>query len=142
MEIKVAETKADFAACAYIRTIVFCSVQGNSFSQQFNGEDDATHIIAYDEDDPIGTIRFRIDNYKAEKGYIERLAIVDGKRRDKVGTALAVQAMEILKRKGVKIFEISAQEATQKGALKLGFKPIGDEYEDGGMPHRKMILEV
>ena len=47
-------------------------------------------------------------------------------------------AMEIAKARGERRFNLTSQ--SDKVALyeKLGFVAFGDEFEEGGLPHRKM----
>jgi predicted GNAT family N-acyltransferase len=68
------------------------------------------------------------------------MAVLDGYRRNGVGSKLLKALLELGRSQGIAEFEIHAQVAAMTFYERLGFMPLGDIYEEAGIPHRNMIL--
>ncbi|MGQ4645866.1 GNAT family N-acetyltransferase [Lyngbya aestuarii] len=120
-----------------VRIQVFQVEQGVAPSLEFDGEDQAAkHILAYLDNQPIGTVRIRyLDNQTAK---IERLAVLSHARGQGIGKQLMEKAVEIAANQGIKEVVIHAQEYVQSLYQKLGFTLEGERFDEAGIPHVKM----
>lgn len=124
-------------AIKVVRIQVFQVEQGVAPSLEFDGQDQAAkHILAYLDNQPIGTVRIRyLDNQTAK---IERLAVLSHARGQGIGKQLMEKAVEIAANQGIKEVVIHAQEYVQGLYQKLGFTLEGERFDEAGIPHVKM----
>lgn len=83
-------------------------------------------VIAYYEDEPIGTISYKIDSKQLDKGYIKRLAVLPEFRGNKYGELLMDYAETWLKKNQISRIELSivAQfDRLQRYYERLGYIP-------------------
>ncbi|VXD12089.1 conserved hypothetical protein [Planktothrix serta PCC 8927] len=121
-----------------IRYQVFELEQGVNPELEFDGQDEfAQHLLAYLDDQPIGTLRIRyLDEGNAK---IERLAVLISARGIGIGQQLMECALEAIAQTTIKTVIVNAQIYIENLYLKLGFKPVGEAFEEAGIPHIKMI---
>ena len=95
----------------------------------------ATHLVAIDDGDVVGTLRIV---FLPEHAKFGRVAVLPQARGKGIATTMMRAAMNIARDRGENRFYLTAQ--TDKIGLyeKLGFVAYGDEFEEGGMPHRAM----
>ena len=87
LRIKTVEYRNEIAAIKHIRTKVFQSEQGVSAELEFDGlDDEAVHLLAYLDDQAVGTARIR--NIDAVTAKIERLAVLPEARKQGIGKKL------------------------------------------------------
>ena len=130
----------NYEAALTIRWEVFQKEQGIDEKIDFDGEDEnALHFIAYNEDnDPVGTARVRFfDTGKTAK--IERLAVLKEHRGSGAGATIMNAIDEYLEERKVTKAYMHAQKSAEKFHEKLGFKPEGEEFNEAGIPHVKMV---
>ncbi len=120
-----------------IRHQVFEVEQGVDPALEFDGKDEAAHhLLAYLNDQPVGTLRIRyLDQYTAK---IERLAVLASARGLGIGLQLMENALEFLSLTSIQKVTVNAQEYVKKLYLKLGFEIIGEPFDEAGIPHLKM----
>jgi predicted GNAT family N-acyltransferase len=96
---------------------------------------EAVHLVAIDEGNVVGTLRIVLLPEHAKFG---RVAVLRAARGKGIATRLMRVAMEIARERGETRFYLTSQ--SDKVALyeKLGFVAFGDEFEEGGLPHRAM----
>ncbi|MEO1450241.1 MAG: GNAT family N-acetyltransferase [Bacteroidota bacterium] len=122
-----------------IRTTVF--VDGESVDQddEYDGFDHlATHYLAYYEDTPVGAARWRkvpLNN----KTRLERFAVLEAYRGKGVGRALLERVMDDVP-KDREIF-VHAQLHNLGFYGKFGFESEGEDFEEAGIMHRKMVYQ-
>lgn len=141
MTVEVLEQGADLTPCRDVRRRVFVEEQAVPEDLEWDGKDkDAQHLLIRDGDRPVGTLRLRrIDG----AGKIERVAVDADHRGRGLGTALMQRALEILRADpGVTKAKLGAQVQVIAFYEKLGFTVYGPVYDDAGIPHRDMVLEV
>ena len=121
-----------------IRIQVFQVEQGVDPALEFDGLDETSvHILAYLENQPVGTLRIRyLDNQFAK---IERLAVLSTARGQGIGRKLTEKAIEVIEQKEISKVMIHAQEYVKGLYEKLGFEQVGGIFEEAGIPHVKMI---
>lgn len=130
------EAIADIQA---IRRQVFQQEQGVSAELEFDGLDDAaTHLLACDRTQAVGTARLRpLDNRKAK---VERVAVLASHRGRGIGRQLMVAAIAQVRSQGMTTIKINAQLQVKAFYERLGFVAQGAVFEEAGIPHVAMTL--
>jgi predicted GNAT family N-acyltransferase len=162
LQIKVVDYKNEFTSIEKIRSLVFQQEQQVAPELEFDGKDDrAEHLLAYLDDEAVGTLRIRTLDDKTVNvlseatsqscvNYfkIERLAVLPTARGQGIGRKLMEYALQLissqsdctsLSAKGDRKIIIHAQEYIKELYLKLGFEQVGNPFEEAGIPHIKMI---
>lgn len=139
--IKKVEYTAEIKAIKDIRAQVFRTEQGVSEELEFDGLDETSnHLLAYLDNQPVGTARIRkIDDRTAK---IERLAVLNTARRKGIGKQLMAKAIEIIASQNYQAIVIHAQEHVKSLYQQLGFKQIGNTFEEANILHVKMIKQI
>jgi ribosomal protein S18 acetylase RimI-like enzyme len=122
-----------------IRRRVFQEEQGVPPELEFDGYDDAAHhLLAYLNNDPVGTLRIRyLPPFTAK---IERLAVLAIARDQGIGKQLMQMAMDHIKaQQQWEWIQLNAQIQVQTFYEKLGFQAIGEEFQEAGIPHIQMV---
>jgi len=141
MEIKVANTPEDIAACMELRKDVFVTEQGFDAEGEFDAIDETcTHIILRDEQTCVGTARtFRVES----TGKIGRICVAKSHRGRKLGQTLVQFALdEFDKDPTVTKAYLSAQTYALTFYESLGFEAQGEEYPDEHVPHIDMFKSL
>ena len=122
-----------------IRSLVFQQEQGVDPALEFDGYDETCdHLLAYWENLAVGTIRLRYLDQMTVK--IERVAVLPQARRQGIGTSLIEKALAIIDEKQTyQTIMIHAQVYLQSLYETLGFKAVGDRFQEAGIWHIKMI---
>jgi predicted GNAT family N-acyltransferase len=125
-----------------IRRRVFVEEQGVSEVQEFDGlENKARHLLASIDGGVAGTLRIRLLE-GGQVAKIERVAVLAAQRRHRVGHALMVAALDLVRAEGAREARVHAQTAVQEFYAGLGFVAIGDEFEEDGIAHIAMRLPL
>jgi predicted GNAT family N-acyltransferase len=125
-----------------IRRRVFVEEQGLSEVQEFDGLDNqARHLLASIDGGAAGTLRVRLLE-SGQIGKIERVAVLAAQRRHRVGRALMVAALDLVRAEGAREARVHAQTAVQKFYAGLGFVAIGAEFEEDGIAHVAMRMPL
>jgi predicted GNAT family N-acyltransferase len=136
IEIKQITNSADLEQAFAIRRQVFCIEQNVSEEIEMDEfDEDATHILAYINDKPVGTARWRFTENGAK---MERFAVLIEYRGKGVGEALVNYTLGKLKDN--EFIYLNAQESVIKFYEKYGFEAIGNRFYEADIPHKKMIL--
>lgn len=117
-----------------IRQSVFVGEQGISTDEEFDGLDDqVTHYVGYVEGQPVVTARVQSANQTV---HIQRVATLKHFRHH--GYAAALLNQVITDQKPGMCLELNAQ-ATAIGLYEqLGFKQVGEPFEEVGIQHVAM----
>jgi predicted GNAT family N-acyltransferase len=135
-------TEADIAAdgriIRSIREAVFVTEQGVPAALEWDGRDGgAIHLLAYDSGGrAVGTARLLPD------GRLGRMAVLGPWRGRGAGSALLARAVEIARREGMARIHLSAQSRAEAFYVRHGFVAEGEEFEEAGIPHRRMVLAL
>ena len=140
MTARITETR-DIATCHAIRRAVFIVEQGISELDDLDGlDDDAIHLLAEVDDEPVGTARLLVNGHK---GKIGRVSVLPDYRGRGIGTALIIKSLDVLgSQPGVTQARLGAQETAISFYLKLGFVAEGEMFMDAGVPHREMVRSL
>lgn len=138
MEIKIYKGLPDDAM--QVRQTVFVKEQG--FCDEFDETDKiATHLVAYDNETPVGTCRF-FTGEKDGEFLLGRLAVIKEYRKNHLGAAIMNKAQEFIKNDGGKLIRLHAQEQAMNFYKKLGYTVCSDmEYEEH-CPHYWMQKKI
>ena len=139
--IKTVPYAEEIQAIQCIRKQVFQKEQGVDRELEFDGLDNtATHLLAYLENEPVGTTRIRKIDAKTVK--IERLAVLTTARRKGIGKKLMEKAIEIIASQDYREIVVHAQEYIKSLYQQLGFQQIGNSFEEANILHVKMIKKI
>jgi ElaA protein len=135
------EVTRDITACRALRREVFIDEQGVSEADEVDELDDsAIHLLAFDGDTPVGTARLLV---KGTTGKIGRVCVRASLRGTGLGAALIRAALDALRQQpGVTVAALGSQSHATGFYEKLGFRVVGDEFIDAGIPHREMVLDL
>ncbi|MBL4915793.1 GNAT family N-acetyltransferase [Szabonella alba] len=131
----------DIAACRALRRIVFIEEQGVSEADEIDDlDDEAIHLLALQDGRPVGSARLLI---RGETGKIGRVCVLRAARGTGLGAALIRAAIaEFRALPGIKRAKLGAQTHALGFYEGLGFAAEGPVYDDAGIPHRDMVLQL
>ena len=125
-----------------IRRRVFHEEQNIDEELEFDGLDETSeHLLAYLNQEPIGTLRIREVNPKLVK--IERLAVLSTARNQGIGRKLMEYAIALITEKNqYEQIVIHAQYHLKIFYQSFGFQPIGETFEEAEILHIKMTKSL
>jgi len=127
--------KADLEKAFVIRRKVFVEEQGCTPELEQANEDESVHFLAVADDQPCGTCRWR----KMEQGYkLERFAVLPAFRGKGVGRAMVTAVLADLPPEADYIY-LNAQLDAMVLYAGFGFVPEGEQFEEAGIQHFKMV---
>ncbi len=138
--IAIAPT-SDIATCRLLRRKVFIEEQGVSEADEVDDQDGvAIHLLATDGATPVGSARLlRL----GETGKIGRVCVLASHRGQGIGAALIRAAVaEFRNLAGVTKVKLGAQTHAIGFYEGLGFTAFGPDYDDAGIAHRDMALDL
>ena len=141
-EIIKADTRRRHAQCVQIRTRVFVFGQNVPAEREIDEyEDTCKHYLALVSGVPVGTVRWR--PYAPDTAKIERLAVLEETRGTGIGSRLMAHVVaEIAEHTEFTYVRLASQDPVIPFYNAMGFGVIGDAFEDGGLPHHNMILDL
>ncbi len=133
--VRLASWRDDSAALKLVREAVFILEQGISVELEWDGLDaECIHVLAADAMlSPIGTARLLLD------GTIGRMAVLEDWRRQGVGSALIEQLLKEAMARQIRQVTLNAQLYVTSLYRKFGFKIVGEEFVEAGIPHVRMV---
>jgi predicted GNAT family N-acyltransferase len=138
LHVLKAITKEDLEKVFSIRKIVFVDEQGCPPEIEWGNEEESTHFLAIFNHYPCGACRWR----RTEHGFkLERFAVLKEFRGKGVGRALIATALDDLPTDATHIYLNSQLDAMSLYG-KFGFKAEGEQFEEAGIQHFKMVKEI
>jgi len=136
--IEPADWVTDRAAIESVRRSVFIEEQRVPESEEWDEADPlCRHVLAFSENrDAVGTGRLDAD------GKIGRVAVLKQYRGAGVGSLLMHYLVTLAGESGVREVYLNAQTAALKFYEGLGFRAEGPEFDEAGIPHRRMRLWI
>ncbi|EDM35258.1 hypothetical protein PBAL39_13537 [Pedobacter sp. BAL39] len=135
--IKVADQEELERAFA-IRKIVFVEEQNCPPELEWENEEVSTHFLATLDNQPCGACRWR----KTDAGYkLERFAVLKEFRGRRIGQALVAAALADLPSDAEYIY-LNAQLDAMPLYAKFGFQSEGEQFEEAGIQHFKMVKKA
>ncbi|WP_410218727.1 GNAT family N-acetyltransferase [Paracoccus sp. (in: a-proteobacteria)] len=137
----IIQETTDLAACHALRRAVFIEEQGVSEAEEMDDLDNqAIHLLARDDDRPLATARILI---KDRTGKIGRVCVLPQARGTGLGARLMQAALDVLRRRDdIDQARLGSQTHAIGFYEKLGFVAEGPVYDDAGIPHRDMVLNL
>lgn len=123
-----------------LRSEVFV-VEQDCVYQDIDGKDEkALHILGIKNDTIVAYTRcFKPGDYFKEAS-IGRVVVKKSQRKLKYGNDIMSASIEAIEHHyNTAIIKLSAQCYLDKFYINMGFKPIGEEYLEDGIPHIAMI---
>jgi predicted GNAT family N-acyltransferase len=133
--LRLAYSDPKFADCFAIRREVFVAEQNVPLEEE-QDEHDATalHLLALLDGKPAATARVLLKEGNTAK--ITRVAVVKQARGTGLGAALMREAEAA---SGAEHFILDAQSHALSFYTRLGYRAVGDEFLEAGIPHRHMV---
>lgn len=123
-----------------LRVEVFC-VEQNCVYQDIDGKDrKAIHVIGTKNNEVVAYTRVFKPGYYFEEASIGRVVVKNSERSNNYGYKIMEASIQAVKYyfKESRI-KVSAQSYLLKFYNNLGFKKIGEEYLEDGIPHLAMV---
>ncbi len=121
----------------YIREQVFIQEQGITPEDEWDDLDAVVlHFIVSDKEQPIATARL------LPQHSVGRVAVLMPYRKQGIGKILMQHIIEYARNHKMPYLKLSAQTYVTAFYEALGFKVQGEVYEDCGIPHIDMVLEL
>ncbi|HEY1461397.1 MAG TPA: GNAT family N-acetyltransferase [Casimicrobiaceae bacterium] len=136
--VRPADWQRDANALQHVRRTIFVVEQQVSESLEWDGADaECIHALAEDAGgQAIGCARLLAD------GHIGRVAVLASHRGRGVGDALMRYMIAQAASLGHRRVVVNAQTHALRFYERLGFAAVGEEYDDAGIPHRTMVLDL
>lgn len=136
MSIKKVTTEADLQVAFDFRRKVFIEEQQVPEVEEYDEFDSlqapCDHILVYYKEQPVGTGRLRVvEGY----GKLERICIVEEFRKFGLGKEIIMGLEQIARDNGLTKAKLNAQSYAEGFYEKLGYKRVGEEFMDCGIPH-------
>lgn len=135
-------TKEELYDLLRLRSEVFV-VEQDCVYQDLDGKDqNAFHILGYENRNLVAYTRiFKPGDY-FEEASIGRVVVAKNKRQHDYGIQIMKYSISVVEDYfNQSIIKISAQSYLKKFYSKFGFRPIGEEYLEDGIPHTAMIMD-
>ncbi len=125
-----------------VRAEVFQKEQGIPAADDFDGLDEsAEQFVAYDENNlSVGTARYR--KIADSVGKVERVAVLPSQRGKKTGFAIMDSIKVTAIENGIKRLELDSQLSAAGFNESLGYKKVGEPFDEVGIPHIKMAIDL
>lgn len=145
--VEPASWPRDEAAIARLRRAVFILEQGVPEALEWEDRDPSCDWFAARDGagELIGIARLvpgALAGLPAAEGVIGRMAVLPAWRRRGVGSALLGACLARAKARGLVRLTLHAQTHALALYAREGFRPGGPEFDEAGIPHRKMVLNL
>ncbi len=140
MEVRIVTNNKEQDDAYTIRKVVFVEEQNVPLEEEIDQfEDEATHVVLYDNNEPVGAGRFRVlDEY----GKVERICVLASHRKKGAGNVIMHKMEDIAKERGISKLKLNAQTQAENFYRKLGYETTSGLFMDAGIPHVTMIKEL
>ena len=130
------DEKNNLEKCFQIRKEVFVKEQKCDPRDEYENEEDSTHFLLIDDNTPVATARYR----QTKNGIkMERFAVLKEMRGKGYGLLILNHMINDLSNNKL-IKYLHAQVQVVGFYEKVGFKKIGEQFDEVGIMHYKMIL--
>lgn len=136
----VVRTEAEREDAFAVRYDVFVDEQGVDEELEWDEHDEpdaeATHLVAYDDGIVVGAARFR--PYDEATAKVERVVVAENRRGEGWGERVMEVAEGEARAAGFSRVKLHAQIRVREFYESLGYRAVGEEFEDAGIPHVEM----
>jgi len=138
LQVNKVYSKEDLEKAFAIRKIVFVDEQNCPPELEWEHEEESTHFLALLNNEPCGACRWR----KTDKGYkLERFAVLKEHRGKRIGQALVAAALSDLPGDAGYIY-LNAQVQAMGTYARFGFVAEGEQFDEAGIQHMKMVKKA
>jgi len=138
IEVRRVSNKEELENVFAIRRKVFVDEQNCPPELEWEFEDESVHFLGTVNAEPAGASRWR----KTDKGYkLERFAVLKEFRGIGLGQALVAAVIKDLPQDASYVY-LHAQLAAMPLYTKFGFIKAGEQFEEAGIQHFKMVLDI
>jgi predicted GNAT family N-acyltransferase len=132
--IQITDWAHEQARLSQLRRTVFIDEQGVPEALEWDADDAGSlHFLVVDRaGQAIACARLLPD------GHIGRMAVLPAWRRRGVGRALLAAVVDAAQSRGHDTLRLSAQTHAAAFYARAGFRAVGDEYQEAGIPHVAM----
>lgn len=135
LQVNKVNSQDDLEKAFAIRKTVFVEEQNCPPELEWEHEEDSVHFLALINGEPCGACRWR----KTDKGYkLERFAVLKEHRGKRIGQALVAAALSDLPDDAGYIY-LNAQLEAMHIYSRFGFIAEGEQFEEAGIQHLKMV---
>ena len=136
--VKVADSPQSMEAIFEVRRTVFVIEQSVSEEEEYDEfESSSTHLFATCDNQVVGTCRFRNTSLGIK---LERFAVIKAYRAQSVGASLLKAALALVDHD--RMIYLHAQVQVVEFYKKYGFAQVGEQFEEAGIQHFKMIYSA
>ncbi|MEK3805597.1 MULTISPECIES: GNAT family N-acetyltransferase [unclassified Metabacillus] len=141
MNVRIVKSDEELQDAYDVRTKVFVEEQQVPEEEEIDQfEREASHVVLYDGDQPVGAGRFRILN---GVGKMERICVLPEYRSKGAGKMIMEKLEEIAAAKDMQTLKLNAQTHAEAFYERLGYRTISKEtFLDAGIPHVTMMKEI
>lgn len=138
LQVNKVHSKEDLEKVFAVRKTVFVDEQNCPPELEWEYEEESVHFLALVNGEPCGACRWR----KTEKGYkLERFAVLKEHRGKRIGQALVAAALSDLPGDAGYIY-LNAQLNAMRMYSRFGFIAEGEQFEEAGIQHLKMVKKL
>lgn len=141
-QVELASWQHDSAAIEHVRRAVFIGEQRIPEHEEWDDLDPVVpHVLAWSsaaetKRDLVGTGRLE------PTGKIGRVAVLPQYRGNGAGTAIVRRLVELARQRGFAEVYLNAQVYARGFYERLGFRAVGPEFDEVGIPHQRMRRAV
>ncbi|MGM0874664.1 MAG: GNAT family N-acetyltransferase [Bacillota bacterium] len=137
MEVKQVMTEEQLEDAYSVRRTVFVHEQQVPEEEEIDQfEDDSSHVVLYDNNEPVGAGRVRVlDGI----GKLERICVLSTSRQKGAGKLIVNKLEDVATAQGVSKLKLNAQTHAIPFYERLGYETVSDVFMDAGIPHVTMI---
>ncbi len=147
MELRRAETEADWLAARRIRQRVFVEEQACPPEEEWDAWDEPAnrgrtchHLLGLVDGTPVATARWRPTEHGGRPAAkLERFAVLPAWRGRGLGRALVEGTLREAEAAGFATCVLHAQVRLRALYASFGFVPVGGVFEEAGLPHLAMV---
>ena len=141
-----------------VRRAVFVEGQGVAEERELDGKDaEATHFLAREGDDVVGTARLRelgesdgdalvepdaVLGNGTPVGKVERVAVRESRRGEGWGRRLMAAVEDESRERGHAVLVLHGQTRVEGFYERLGYETVSDTFAEAGMPHVEMVTRL
>ncbi|RXK46203.1 GNAT family N-acetyltransferase [Halorientalis pallida] len=138
--VVVADTERERTDALAVRHAVFVEGQGIDEDRELDGlDDEAVHVVAYDDGEAIGAARLRESTAGTWK--VERVAVRESRRGEGWGRRVMETVHAAARERDGTRLRLHAQVDVEGFYRRLGYRTVGEEFEEAGIPHVEMVQE-
>ncbi|WP_135535661.1 MULTISPECIES: GNAT family N-acetyltransferase [Halostella] len=140
-DVRVVRTDRQYEDALDVRYDVFVEEQDVPEALEVDEyEDESIHFVAYLDGDPVGAARLRETDDDTAK--VERVAVLDRERGEGYGSEIMQVIERVAEQRDYDRVSLHAQTHAAPFYDRLDYERVGEEFEEAGIPHVKMVKSL